>query len=137
MKTPTAALDVTLLRKALPVALALGLALVSAHAYAGDYEQITISAPRVKVVGRDPATLAPIEENVVTAHVSYDPVTLTLNSGVALLKDSVLDAARKVCAEADPTDVEDDATCIEEAMRAAQPQIDAAVARARSQAANH
>jgi UrcA family protein len=122
------------LRKTLPISCALALlAVVSATAQAAEPDQITISAPSVHTVGRDRSTLTPIQEVVVTAHVKFDPVTLTTNSGVALLKDSVLEAARKSCRSADPF-MEDDGTCIRTALEDAQPQITAAIARARANA---
>jgi UrcA family protein len=120
----------------LPVALAIGaLTVLSARAHADDLDEITISAPAVKTVGRDAATGAPIEEVTVTARVKTDPVTLTTNSGVALFKDSVLDAARKACTMADPLTPED-GTCVHDAVKAAQPQVDAVIARARSSSLN-
>jgi UrcA family protein len=134
MNTSTISIRANTLRRSLPIALAIGaLAIVSARAHAQDLEQITISAPAVKTIGRDTATLAPIEESTVTARVAYDPVTLTTNSGVALLKDGVLDAARKACYAAGPL-TEDDGTCLRDAVKAAQPQITAAIVRARSDA---
>jgi UrcA family protein len=63
--------------------------------------------------------------------VSYDPVTLTTNSGVALLKDSVADAARNACDKADPF-TDDDGTCVRQAIYSAQAQIARAVTQARS-----
>jgi UrcA family protein len=124
------------LRARLPVALALGaLAFVSAGAQAADYDEITISAPTVTIVGHDDATRAPIEEYSKKASVKLDPVTLTTNSGVALVKDSVLDAALEACSSISlPLSEDDDGTCVRDAVKSAQPQIDAAVARARSTA---
>jgi UrcA family protein len=123
------------LRRTLPIALAIGaLALVSARAHADDeIPEVTISAPAVKTVGRDYATLAPIQESTVTARVAYDPVTLTTNSGVALLNDAVLDAARKACWTADPLG-DDGGSCVQTAVKSAQQQVTAAVAHARSNA---
>jgi UrcA family protein len=124
------------LRSRLPAVLTLGaLALMSAGAQAADDpDEITISAPNVKTVGRDGATGAPIEEVTQTATVKFDPVTLTTNSGVALLKDSVLDAANQVCSSItlSMADEEDDNTCVRDAVKSAQAQVDAAIARARS-----
>ena len=124
------------LRSRLPVALALGtLAFVSAGAQAADYDEITISAPTVKTIGHDDATNAPVEEYSEKASVKFDPVTLTTNSGVALLKDSVFDAALKVCNSISlPLSEDDDGTCVRDAVKSAQSQIDAAVTRARSTA---
>jgi UrcA family protein len=121
-------------RSRLPVALALGaLAFMSAGAQAADPDEITISAPSVKTVGRDSATSAPIEEVTEKASIKVDPVTLTTNSGVALLKDSVLDAALKACNSIIlPMSDDDDGTCVRDAVKSAQAQVDAAIARARS-----
>ena len=123
------------LRSRLPAVLALGaLAFVSAGAQAADNpDEITISAPTVRTVGRDGATGAPIEETSRQASVKFDPVTLTTNSGVALLKDSVFEAANKVCNSNTLTmSDEDDDTCVQDAVKSAQAQVDAAIARARS-----
>jgi UrcA family protein len=111
-------------------------ALIGAGAQADDpdqVDQITVSAPTVKTVGHDSATGGPIEDTVKTARIQYDPVTLTTNSGVALLKDAVSEAARKICDSIDPLDP-DDGTCLREAVDSAKPQVDAAIARARSTA---
>ena len=108
--------------------------LVNATAQADEPDtlnQITITSRSVKTVGHDLATGAPIKEITKTAHVQYDPVVLTMNSGVSLLKDSVQDAAVKVCASLDPLDGEDE-DCVRRAVESAQPQIKAAVARARA-----
>ena len=112
------------------------IALISARAQADDpaqVDQVTISSPSVSIVGRDSATGAPITETAKTARIQYDPVTLTTNSGVALLKDSVRESARKLCDSIDPLD-SDDGTCIRGAVDSAQSQVDAAIARARSTA---
>jgi UrcA family protein len=95
--------------------------------------QVTLSAPRERVVSIDKATLQPVKEVSVTAHVKHNPVTLTTNSGMALFKDSVLQAARKVCDAVAPGEG-DDGTCVHEALRAARPQITAAIERARTSA---
>ena len=135
MNTSIPAIRLTTLRVSLPMVLALGVfAVMSANAHADDYlPEVTISAPAVKTVDRDRQLDAPVQEASVTGHVTFDPVTLTLNSGVALLKDSVLEAAQKACYAADPSTM-DDGTCVREAVKAAQPQVDAAIARARSSA---
>jgi UrcA family protein len=123
------------LRSRLPTVLALAaFAFMSAGARAADDpDEVTISAPNVKTVGRDEATGAPIEETTRTASVKFDPVALTTNSGVALLKDSVVDAANKVCSSITlPMADEDDDTCVRDAIKSAQAQVNAAIARARS-----
>ncbi len=123
------------LRRYMPIALALGaLAVMSARAHADDLPQITISAPTVKTTGYDFGIGAPIEEATVTAKVKTDSAALTTNSGVALLKDNVRDAARKACEAADPLAVDDDDNCVRTAIKSAKPQIDAAIARAKSSA---
>jgi UrcA family protein len=109
-------------------------ALISARAQADDaarVDQVTISSPTVKTVGRDSATGAPITQTTKTVRIKFDPVTLTTNSGVALLKDRVLESAREACDSIDPFD-SDDGTCIRGAVDSAKTEVDAAVARARS-----
>jgi UrcA family protein len=62
-------------------------------------------------------------------------VTLTTNSGVALLKDSVLETALKVCNSLTlPMADEDGGTCVSDAVKSAQAQVDAAIAKARTTA---
>ena len=122
-----------ILRRSLPIALVIGaLTVLSAQANAAEPDEVTVSAPAVKTLGLN-ERLEPIQEVVVTAHVDFNPVALTTNSGVALLHDSVLEAARKACYSADPT-VSDDGTCVRDAVKAAKPQVTAAIARARSAA---
>jgi UrcA family protein len=117
----------------LPATLVLGaLAFLSVRAHAAEPEEVTISAPAVKTVGRAEIG-APIEETTVIARVATDPATLTSHSGVALLKDKVLEAARKACTEAGPLN-DDDGTCVRDAVDSAKPQIEAAIARARTSA---
>ena len=124
-------------RSSLLATFAIGaIALISARAQADDpaqVDQVTISSPTVNIVGRDSATGAPVTETTKTARIQYDPVTLTTNSGVALLRDSVRESARKLCDSIDPLD-SDDGTCIRGAIDSAQSQVDAAIARARSTA---
>lgn len=98
---------------------------------AGDVQVITVSAPRVKILEHGPGTTTATQEMTVTARVQYDPVTLSTNSGVALLKDGVQEAARRICRAADPGAPED-MRCVRNATDSAQPQIDAAVARAKA-----
>jgi UrcA family protein len=87
----------------------------------------------VKTVGHDDATNAPIQEMTKQATVKFEPVQITTNSGVALLKDSVFDAALKACDSITLTMADaDDESCVREAVKSAQAQVDAAVARART-----
>ena len=102
---------VNILGRILPVAFAAGaIALVSARAHAAEPDQldpvqldpITVSAPALKIVGRDAATGAAIEDVTIKASVQADPVALRTNYGALMLNYSVLDAARKACTAADP-----------------------------------
>jgi UrcA family protein len=125
-------------RAALPVAFS-----ISAFALFGNYAQaaepaqeVTITGTQVERIPYDFSVRHPVENVSVTARVPANLDVLTLNSGVALLKDDVRAAARQVCMMADPranptSDVTID--CIREAVRNAQPQIDALVARARTE----
>ena len=109
------------LRTVLPVAfLVTALAALSTRANAEQFDEITISAPSVKVVGYDDSTRAPRKEITVVAHVKTDPVVLTTNSGVALFKDSVMEAAQKVCGDADRGG-QVDTTCLRGALKGAKP----------------
>jgi UrcA family protein len=109
----------------------MALAVFSISAHAAEPNEVTIRGSTTQVVGRDYATNAPIEETTVKVAVNYDPVTLTTNSGIALLKDSVAEAARKACATADPL-TDDGGTCVREAISSAQSQIAQAITQARS-----
>ena len=109
----------------------MGLAVSSVSAYAAEPDEVTISAPSTRTVARDYATGAPIQETSVKVAVSYDPATLTTDSGVALLKESVADAARKACDTADPL-TDDDGACVRGAIDAARAQIARVVSQARS-----
>jgi UrcA family protein len=130
---------VNILSRILPVAFAVGaIALVSARAHAADsdldpvqLDPITVSAPAVKIVDRDAATGAPIEQVTITARIQADPAALRTNYGALMLNYSVLDAARKACTAADPL-ADDAGTCVRDAVESAKPQVDAAIARARS-----
>jgi hypothetical protein len=106
-----------------------GLVLSWASAHATTLDPVTISAPAVKVVGRERLTNAPLQQTRISAHVGFKPVTLTTNSGVALLRDSVRNAAFRVCAALGPDSL---GTCVIRAEQSAQPQVDAAITRARS-----
>src|ERR1700719_2121939 len=129
------------LGRILPVAFAVGaIALVSARAHAADPDQldpvqldpITVSAPAAKIVDRDIATGARTEQVTITARVQTDPAALRTNYGALMLNYSVLDAARKACTAADPFEDDGDTTCVRDAVASAKPQVDAAIARARS-----
>ena len=118
---------------ALPLTLASGVFLLACvSARAADLDPITVSAPMVKVIARDSMTNAPIEEVTATAIVNLDPATLATHSGVELLKDGVRTAALEACDSV--TLSLDSESCVIRTVRSAQPQVDAAIARARSNA---
>ena len=128
-----------LVRASLPIVFALG-ALTAFGSYAQAAEpaqEITITGTRVERIPYDVTVRRSAKEVTVGASVPANLDVLTLNSGVALLQDSVRDAALKACLAADPratatADVTTD--CVHRAVREAQPQIDALVAKARSDA---
>jgi hypothetical protein len=111
-------------------ALLAALATVSTGASAAELDRIEIDRPVVKVVERDSID-APIEDVTVVARVIPDPETLTMKSGIKLLNDNIVEAARKACFEADPLEP-DDGTCVRRAVRDAKAQIPAVVARAKA-----
>jgi hypothetical protein len=116
----------------LSLALAVGaFAVMTTNVHAAQLDQIQFDPPTVKVLGRDPATYAPIEKITVVARVIPDPETLTIDSGVVLLNDYIHEAARKACFEANPLEP-DDGTCYRKAIESAKPQVAAAVARAKA-----
>jgi UrcA family protein len=110
------------------------LALFGDSARAADFEGITVASRTVKTIGRDYATGAAIEEMTETARIKVDPAALVTDSGVAHLNDEVAYTARKICYSLDPLNFDDD-DCIRGAIRSAQDQIAAVVARARANAA--
>ena len=142
MNTTTSSTRRNTLRAAPPLALRIGLPIACAiaafaamgtRAGAAELDQITVAAPVVKTVGRDSDTNAPIDRVTVAATVATDPETLTFPSGVVLFKDYVSEAAHKACAAADPSRPVDQA-CIRNAIAAAKPQVNAAIADAKSRA---
>ena len=135
MKVSTASIDSRILRGGLSVMLAIGaLAVLTTRAHAPELDPITLSAPTTQIVGRESVAGAPIEKTTVNARIAADAETLTMDSGVVLLKDRVLEAASEACHAAAPFKL-DDGTCVRDAVKAAQPQVAAAIARARSNTA--
>jgi len=113
------------------VAIAVGvLTVLGTCANADELDPITIAAPIVKTVGHEAGTEIPIKSVTVKAQIAADAETLRNDSGVVLLNDRVLEAARKACFAADPLSSGND--CVQHAVKAAQPQIAAAIADARS-----
>jgi UrcA family protein len=128
------------LSRSLPLALAVGaLALMSARVHAADpdsfnpiqLDPITVSGPSENIVGRNEIG-TPVEEVTSTARVQVDPKALTTEYGVLMLNYSVRDAARRVCLADEPLAEDDDTTCVTKAIEAAKPQVEAAIAQARS-----
>lgn len=130
MRSLTPTLDT--IRSGLPIAFFVAaFTLTGVRVHAADLEEVTITAPTVKTIGRDAATGAPIQQVTAMARVQYNPIMLTTNSGRALLEDKVAEVARRLC-RADSiaaTAIDDDTTCIQQAVAAANVQIDAAAAR--------
>jgi UrcA family protein len=119
--------------KTLSVALAVvSLTLWNIGAQAATLDPIRVDPPIVKPVGRDMVTEIPIDDVTVNATIDVDTETLRNDSGVVLLKDRVVEAAQKACYGADPFMMED-SSCVRDAVKAAQPQVAAAIASARSQ----
>lgn len=137
MKLSTLAIDPKILRNSLAMTLAAtALTVMNAGARADDLDPITVSPPAVTTVGRDMLTEAPVDDVTVNARIAVDTETLRNDSGVVLLKDRVQEAAEKACEAADRYAENDDDTCIHDAVKAAQPQVTAAIAKARSASAS-
>jgi UrcA family protein len=116
---------------ALPAAVAIALvAGTSSPAQGEELTQIVVHGSTTETIGHDYHGLRPIEQTRVTVGVRYDPVTLTTNSGVALLKDAVAQAALKACGASTWATVEYN-SCVRPAIDEAQPQIARAVEQAR------
>ena len=133
----TTSIRVNILRRGLPLALAImAVGMASGYAQASEPDAVSISSTTTQTVGHDFPADVPIEQVTRKVAVKYDPVTLTTNSGVALLNDSVADAARKAC-DIDDIDAfsSDNETCVRKAIESAKTQVDSAIARARSTAA--
>jgi UrcA family protein len=114
-----------------PVVIALGaLAFGCIGAQAAELQEVTVTVPTAKIIGRD-ASGAPIQQVSASARVQYDPIMLTTNSGRALLKDEVVDVARRLCRSLDfvaPPSTLDEDTCVQQAVAGAKVQIAAAAA---------
>jgi len=131
MKTSTAFISSNAFRKGAFVALACAaIVLLAPRAHADEPVQITISAPSTKIIGHYP-DLTPIEQVTVSAKVPFNPAYLKTSAGVALLKERVLQAARNVCWATDYQAEDTDSECVSRTVRAADPQVDAAIARAK------
>jgi len=91
--------------------------------------EVRVQASRVikKEVGRSSSTGAPIETAELTMRVSYADLRLDTNSGQALLKSRVADAAKDACTRLSVPQATDQ-QCITTAVKNATPQVDAAIA---------
>ena len=125
-------------RNALHLAFAIGaITFVAAAQAAEPTQEITITGTRIDTVPYDFSVRRPVEHVSVSATVPADLNVLTLNSGVALLKYNVRQAALKTCMMADPlATVTSDSTmdCVHEAVDNAQPQVNALIAEAHREA---
>ena len=126
MRTSTPLIDT--LRPNLHLIIAIG-ALSIAAAQAATLEEVTVTAPTVKTLGRD-ATGTPIRQLSATVRLQYNPISLTTNSGRALLDDKVVEVARGLCgAGGTVSNTDDNESCVRDAVRGAKTQLDAATAR--------
>ena len=132
MKVLAESIQPRILRTSLSLALAIGaLSVLGPRAQADQLDPITVEPPSVKIIGRDPATGAPIKRITVEAHIAADAATLKNESGVVLLNGRVLEAARKACAAADPTTPAHEGGCVHQAVKGATPRADATIAQAK------
>lgn len=132
MKASTVSLHANAVRGGWSLALAIGaLTILNAQAHASELDPITVSAPITRQRAPDVATEVPLTDVTVNARIAVDMDTLKNDSGVVLLKDRVAEAASKACYKANPFGV-DDGTCINQAVKAAKPQVNAVIARARA-----
>lgn len=111
--------------------LAIALGAVALQAHAADLDPITVYAPKQTSVGRNLLLLTPAKVVTTQARIAIDTETLRNESGVVVLNDRINDAALKVCAGSDAATPIDRA-CVSNAVKGAQPQVEAAIARARS-----
>jgi UrcA family protein len=109
----------------------MAIAVLGAGAHAAESNEIMVQAPITKTVGFDLPTGAPIRETTVKIAVTYDPATLTTESGVVRLNERVADAAHKAC-DAAARVTSDDGTCVRTAIDSARAQISRIVSQARS-----
>jgi|SRR5579862_4235840 len=117
------------LRPALSLIITVG-ALTFAVAQAANMEEVTVTVPGSKTIGRS-TNGAPIEEVSVSEKIDYNPVMLTTNSGRALLEDKVTQEAKRMCKQLEtpgsvPTEPEQ--ACVKRAVANAKEQIAAAAA---------
>jgi len=116
-------------RRRVPLLVAFG-ALVVTGVQAAELPEVTVTAPSTKTIGRD-ASGAPVRQVTASARIRYSPVMLMTNSGQALLQYKVVEVARGLCRKLDSAGVvfmDNEATCVQQAVKGAKVQIAAAIA---------
>jgi len=119
-----------------PLALiaAAGATLLSAGAYGQAMEVVTVEAVREIIVGKSTIG-APIKEMSIRSRVSYADLDLKTAAGVDALKKRVEDVAKSTCKEIKvdvPAEGSTVDKCIKDAIAGAGPQIEKAVADAKT-----
>ena len=118
------------MRTPIPTIIAIGV-LGAAGAQAADLGEVTVTGPTIHTIGRD-ATGTPVRQLSGTVTVQYNPISLTTNSGRALVDYRVANVARNLCsANGAFPNADDDFNCVQQAVRGAKVQLDAATAQVR------
>lgn len=117
------------------VAIAAGLAMVSAASFAQD--EIVVESPRAQPIRS--ALGAPIDVITVKHRVSYKDIDISTNSGAKVLEQRIKDAAKDACKQIDTlyphrTPVAGDPPCEKTAVDDAMVQANAAIATAEKSA---
>ena len=115
--------------------------ILQATAFA-DEPEITVSAERANTRLERPVQVLvgrtdhgwPIIETEITQHVGFDDLDLTTDSGAAALKQRVRDLAQISCRQVDLmySEWSPNPACVGDAMKEADPQIDAAISQAKA-----
>lgn len=96
-------------------------------------EKITVWGENIteNVVGR--SSIAPITETTLQYHVRFDDLDLATRGGEDALRDRVISAARKACADLDRMYFRwgKDVSCIRSAEKSARPQVEEVIKQAR------
>ena len=115
------------MRISIPAILAIGVLSASA-VQAADLGEVTVTGPTISTPRFD-ATGTPVRQVSGTMTVQYNAISLTTNSGRALVDDKVADVARTLCSTisiaVDPAS-RDERTCVRQALDGAKSQLDAA-----------
>jgi UrcA family protein len=110
--------------------IALGALTIAAVQAADNMEEVTVTAPGAKTIGRG-TTGAPIEEMSASEKIQYPHTMLMTNSGRALLEDKIAQEAKRLCQELDTpgsVNTETEQACVKRAIAGAKEQIAAAAA---------